>query len=383
MGTMRKAGLAALAVGSVLALGGCNLGAKVVNYDTWPNSLAGLADLDGDDDLDVLTLGSGAGVFLNDGDGALTGEAVEDPDTPAVEGHALGDVDGDGDLDRVDMGGASVYLALGDGEGGFGEPQLIEQVSSVTTVGLGDVDGDDDLDLLTTSYTYGLQVRPGDGDGGFGSPTAFDIGSAEFFSAGDLEVVDLDDDGALDVVMTGLGFDDDGNQAFVDVLLGDGDGAFGPYELYPGADGATNGPGLSLGDVDEDGDLDAVTGNTFVEALSVLAGDGDGGFGPSVEVPTAGEPLDTALGDIDGDDHLDVVSVQLGRGAAVVHFGDGEGGFAESHDIDSGGLAASRVAVGDLDGDGRDDVVTGTNGRNGDGSVVGVSLNRLRGRQHG
>ncbi len=383
MGTMRKVGAAALAVGSVLALAGCNLGTNVANYDAYPTSLADVVDLDGDDDLDVLTLGSGAGVFLNDGDGSLDGEAVEDLTWPAVEGHALGDVDGDGDLDRVDLGGGTVSLVLGAGEGGFGPAEPIVTIGTLTTVGLGDLDGDDDLDLVTTSYTYGLEVRAGDGAGGFGAPTAFDIGSAEFFSAGNLEVVDLDGDGALDVVMTGLGFDHQGNQAFVDVLLGDGEGGLGAYTLYPGPEGATNSPGLSLGDVDEDGDLDAVTGNTFVEAFSVLAGDGEGGFAAAVDVPTKGEPIDTALGDIDDDGHLDVVSVQLGRGAAEVHFGDGEGGFADAHDIDSGGQAAYRVMTGDLDGDGRDDVVTGTSGREGSGSVVGVALNRLRSRQHG
>ena len=161
--------------------------------------------------------------------------------------------------------------------------------------------------------------------------------------------------------MTGLGFDDGGNQAFVDVLLGDGDGGFAPDAPYPGADGATNGRACRSATSTRTATSTRSPATRSSRRSRCWPATGRAGSA-SVEVTTPGEPLDTALGDIDGDGHLDVVSVQLGRGAAVVHFGDGDGGFAESHDIDSGGLTAYRVAVGDLDDDGRDDVVTGTSG---------------------
>jgi hypothetical protein len=374
MGTRRTLVAMAAGLGGALALAGCNLGTRPVSYPSGLTSPSQLADLDGDGDLDVLTTGAGHGVFTNDGAGHFGTQLF--PSDRSIEKVTLGDVDEDGDLDKLDMSSGVAYLALNDGDGTFGTEQQLDLATSVNTLDVGDLDGDGHLDLVVATYPGAVQVRLGDGTGAFGDPVAFPLGTAESYGPEELQLVDLDDDGALDAVTSGLGFDAGGNQGFVGVLLGDGLGGFEPYHLYPTADRSTNGPGMSIADLDEDGNLDVVTGNTFVRVLSYLEGDGTGAFAAQVEVPTLGEPTSTAVGDIDDDGHPDVI-VGQGRGGLEVMFGDGSGAFPDSLEVASGGRLAGSVHSADVDGDGRPDLVVGHNGADGEVTSVGVLINHL------
>ncbi len=320
-------------------------------------------------------------MLLNDGEGTFEVLPAASP-AQTSESTALGDVDGDGDLDSFDTSCCAVHLARNDGDGGFSSPEQVASVYPVTEVAAADLDGDGHLDLIAANLFTGIEVRLGDGSGAFGEPVTHDLGTAESYYVNELELVDLDDDGALDVVTSGLGNDAQGNQGFVGVMRGDGAGGFGPYALHPLSDRATNGPGLSFGDLDEDGHLDVLTGNTYVAALSFLAGDGDGGLAPQVEIPVPEEVHETALTDIDGDDHLDIVVTRWNKSSALVLFGAGDGSFSETHEVASGGRNAGSVEVGDLDGDGRSDLVISHAGSDGYTGSVGVALNRLRSRQH-
>ena len=107
-------------------------------------------------------------------------------------------------------------------------------------------------------------------------------------------------------------------------------------------------------DMDRDGRLDLVAGES--NAVLVLPGDGDGGFGaPRRHVLT---PADTwvralAVADLDGDGCLDVVASTLGSGGLHVLLGDGSGGFrAVLAQAILGEPGPASIA--DVDGDGRD-----------------------------
>jgi hypothetical protein len=160
----------------------------------------------------------------------------------------------------------------------------------------------------------------------------------------------------------------------VSVLLGDGQGGFGDATLY---DVGTNPLSVAVGDFNEDGKLDLATANqgdyTYspdaLPSVGVLLGNGDGTFEPVNSLPSYGNALSVAVGDFNADGKLDlgVGSSAYGflgyYGWASVHAGDGEGNFAEPKPSQfSLGRFESATAA-DLNGDGADDLVIGDDTR--------------------
>ena len=125
--------------------------------------------------------------------------------------------------------------------------------------------------------------------------------------------------------------------------------------------GGETGNGVALGDLDGDGDLDAFVANdhtTFGEANQVWFNEGDGTF-------TAGQTMgsadghDVALGDLDGDGDLDALVVGIPPTSLLtarvwLNVGGAQGGVEGTFDGGPtfGSETAYGVALGDVDGDG-------------------------------
>ena len=130
--------------------------------------------------------------------------------------------------------------------------------------------------------------------------SAIAIGSATALS---IVVGDVDNDGDLDVVVGNEGAP---NQ----LLLNDGNGAFAEVTDSAIAVGSADTWSIALGDVDNDGDLDVVVGNSYSYANQLLLNDGSGGFAEATDSAIAVGAAMTqsiALGDVDNDGDLDVV----------------------------------------------------------------------------
>jgi hypothetical protein len=127
-------------------------------------------------------------------------------------------------------------------------------------------------------------------------------------------------------------------------------GLFGGGTDYPV--GATP-VGVAIGDFDRDGKLDLAVGNLGEASVSILLGDGNGGFSPATSIPTSQIVKQIEVADMNADGSPDIV---LLTGLTVsVLLGDGAGGFG-SPIYYSGGPYSGAVGVGDLDGDGYPDV---------------------------
>jgi hypothetical protein len=211
-------------------------------------------------------------------------------------------------------------------------------------------DGTMDLAVGAFEGTSGVEVLLGKGDGTFGPAVAYAPG----FGANALATADLNHDGNPDIVIANVAGDS------VIVLLGNGDGTFqAPVEYAVPAQPAS----VALGDFNNDGNLDIATadqGNQTPSCVSVLLGNGDGTFREPAIVtypPSGSGPLALAAGNFDGDKNLDL-AVTLGfisSGAAQILLGNGDGTFTlgASYPLDINSLA---IVTADLRSDGKTDL---------------------------
>ncbi len=131
----------------------------------------------------------------------------------------------------------------------------------------------------------------------------------------------------------------------VSVLLGHGDGSFAPKVDY-GISGTPT--SIMVGDFNLDGKPDLVVVTVGSRGLSltipsivgVLLGNGDGTFGPEVDQYTSLLLDAAAVGDFNGDGQLDLAAANTGSSTVSVLFGNGDGSFAATMDYIPGGIPA-------------------------------------------
>jgi len=268
-------------------------------------------------------------------------------------GISIGDLDGDKDLDLViskhNDGPQRVYL--NDSTGGFYAHPISPTfgINDSLDIKLGDLDGDGDLDAVVANYDAADTVWLNDGSGGFIEHDIFGL-----ISSTDLALGDLDGDGDLDAVVTrNVG---QAQRTF----LNDGYGYFSSHP-YSATFGLENSSAVELGDLDSDGDLDAVVAN-YGEPQTTWLNDGGGGFyaHPISATFGGGYSYDVALGDIDGDGYLDALVTEYVFGPTIVWRNNGSGGFTEHNSF--GYYSGRDVALGDLDGDGDLDAIVAHHG---------------------
>ena len=215
------------------------------------------------------------------------------------------------------------------------------------SVAVGDLNGDGFLDLVEANYILpGVSVGLGDGSGGFGARTDFAITGSSGGFALSVALGDLNGDGFLDVAVTVYNG--------VSVLLGDGAGGFRRADTDYAT--PTTSTSVAIGDLNGDGFLDLAVDSVPV---AVLLGNGDGTFAPPdyVYFSGSGDRYSIAVGDLNDDGIADLVTAVYGSpslgvpGSVSVLLGAPTGGFRApiSFDMSSGSRS---VAVGDLNGDG-------------------------------
>ncbi|MEM7394907.1 MAG: Ig-like domain-containing protein, partial [Verrucomicrobiota bacterium] len=179
---------------------------------------------------------------------------------------------------------------------------------------------------------------------------------AGFSFNNDVALGDLDGDGDLDAMVA---TDSAGNTVF------ENDGA-GTFSSTIVALNSQSSQAVELGDLDGDGDLDAVFANgspVFMTGQRNRIYRNDGGFVFTGIGAIGGNVVthDLKLGDLDGDGDLDLFFAN--DGANHVFFNNGTGTMTDSGQS-LGSANSQGVALGDIDGDGDLDAFVGNNGAN-------------------
>jgi hypothetical protein len=348
--------------------------ARPVHYPTGsaPSAVA-IGDLSGDGVADLATADGGSTVSVHVGlpGGGFLG-AQSHPTAFDARGVVIGDLDGDTepDLAVATTNGVSVLLNTGDGVMGAATTYL--PTGSYFSMALADLDGDDALDLvLADYYSSRVSVLLGTGAGTFGPVTHATVPSGAFAVA----VGDLDADGVPDLATVSYGV-----PGKVSVLLGTGSGGFGAAQAYSVGSLPYS---VAIGDLDDDGIPDLAVTNAGSSSqngsVSVLLGDGDGTFGPTTAIAVGPQPSSVAIADLNGDTFLDLAVanrngslIGIGTGSLSVVLSNGDGTFDPSAST-AVGAYANGVAVGDLDGDARPDVAVANSSDSGRVSVLANS----------
>jgi|GEM_PF-4737295 len=227
-------------------------------------------------------------------------------------------------------------------------------------VALGDLNGDGLLDVFVANSVDQTGRPASDAvfflDGDLLKPYSYTDGkeffpSSQTFAAYEstaVELGDVDSDGDLDAVTV--------SSDAIHVWLNDGHGLFdeSPQQIAPG------GTDAALGDLDGDDDLDVFVATS--DANRVFLNDGTGTFLDSGQRLGSRDTLSLDLGDLDGDRDLDAFVANAKGHADTVWLNDGLAGFEDSGARIAANADSGSVALADLDRDGNLDAIVGTVG---------------------
>lgn len=193
----------------------------------------------------------------------------------------------------------------------------------------------------------------------------FPVGKGPTFIA----IADVNRDGKPDLIVA------NGDDSSISVLLGDGKGNFTPAPGSPFACG--KGPNdIAVADMNGDGNPDLVIANTGTPYITILLGDGKGGFKPSTHSPFATESHPhvhgVAVGDFMGDGKPAVVTDSWGRDEVLLIPTDGQGNLTLPGKAFHADLHSDfGVRAADFNHDGHLDVVTTSQRAGGVGLLLG------------
>jgi len=352
-------------------------------------SLEGRRSLDGDAHSDLIVGETNVSPSTNDTIiyfGTPTGLDLFNPttiETQTTRGLGMADFDGDGDLDLMisnnqgDTLTSPVTTTLGEiqrHDGPFlggqdrNGPDMVYEVDEPQGLAVADFDAEDGPDFVAASYRPVSPALIGFSNNGSGTlaPTFASLGVEHVTSAEGVAVGDVNNDGVLDILY--------GSFSAQPSYMMPGFLIAGEYGFSEGLKSSRSNEtlGVSIGDVTGDGWPDAVLAQPLFDngpgevpgRLAIHVNDGAGGFSstPEIRIKTPRPFTVSATKDIDNDGHLDILVANWRFGPITIPsstaylgpFVPGSPGAPPKLEflVDDG----VATAMGDLDGDGIDDL---------------------------
>lgn len=275
----------------------------------WNTDSVILADMNNDNQTDIIAFGPGARLFLNNGSGIFNRGSFSVDNTPLENSNnliaAITDINHDGRLDIV--GCCSGQVWLNDGHAYFPKIHQSLNLPQGTHVALADLNGDSHPDLFAANTQTAIHtVWFNDGQGTFttnGRPIGINPATA-------VKLGSLNDDLHPDAVIT--------TQESIEIWFNDGQGSFSPSPQPP-----LNAPDtrfLFLADMNKDGRLDLITGSQT--GGQIWLNDGQGIFSQAMSFSYE-EDQAFAVGDVNGDGLSDIFVASMKKYQIWRGLGDG------------------------------------------------------------
>ena len=310
--------------------------------------------------------------------GVTTGTVTTNSVLSAI---AVADFDGDGNLDIAvaDEANNRVLILFGDGTGSFSAPTAATTYATgVKPVALltSDFNGDGFPDLAVVNA--GIGTSPGSvsillGNSTRGKTNTF-LAKTDYavgISPTAITTADFNADGYLDLAVTNTADSATNTASSVSIMLGSNTGTF----TAKGAVATGTDPvGIAAADFNSDGHPDLAityTTDTLGNSVSVLFGDGTGGFPTNINFPAGSGATGVVAADFASSAPDIAVADKSGNNVDVL-IGDGAGNFTAPISLPTGN-APVELAASDLTGAGSLDLVSA----NSASSTVTVTLNAL------
>ncbi len=314
-------------------------------------------DLNGDGRLDLVYADWQTDclhVLLNSASGAFT-PGPGSPHCTGIDptGLVLADFNADGKTDVAvsNFSSTSIALFLGDGAGGLtlapGSPISTGYQPILRTVA--DFNRDGRLDFASSNHgSNSITIYYGDGRGWTDSRVTYSTGAGPLGNGS----ADFNGDGWPDLAVA-CGDDDT-----VRIFLGSPTGLVqAPSHIISVPGGPA---GLLVQDVNSDGRADIATVSHRSNVLTLLISDGAGGFTrhPGGPIQTGDGPNHIAVADFTGDGIPDIAVPNLRSNDITLLTGDGSGGYLRSSISPiASGNGPTHIDAGDIDSDGRADMI--------------------------
>jgi uncharacterized membrane protein YeaQ/YmgE (transglycosylase-associated protein family) len=329
-------------------------------------------DYDNDDDLDILLTGENSSgnqitkIYRNNGNDTFID--INAGLTNVSHGSvSWGDYDNDGDLDILlsgFTGGTSRVTKVyrNDGNGMFTDINAGLTGIMCGAVAWGDYDNDGDLDILVTGDTGSISITriyENNGNESFTDINA-DLPGLYYSS---VAWGDYDNDGDLDILLIG-GYFDTTHHNISRIYRNDGNGTF--IDIEANLFGLYNGS-VAWGDYDNDGMLDVlITGEDWYNSTSfryafVYHNNGDNTF-TDINAGLTGVLFGScAWGDLDNDGYLDILltgalTTMTVTTSTIIYHNNGGNSFTDIN-TNIPDVGWSSVAWGDYDNDGDLDIL--------------------------
>jgi len=315
----------------------------------------------------LVSPADGLAAILAEGTGAFLGGSAG----PASVGRAsqpvaLGNFKGDGSPGVAYIAVSSnpnrVTIAFGNAQAGYSTTRSYVTGTNSTSVVAADFNGDGKTDLAVAyggdgTTPGGVAVLLSNGDGTFAPVVNYAAGASPI----SLAAYDLNHDGKLDLVVA----DNGASPGKVYVLLGNGNGTFGPATSF-----ATNRNPLAVTIADFNGDGNPDLAVTAADnSLSILSGSGSGTFALFSTYSTGSNPVYVAAGDFNKDGKLDLAVANKSSQTVSIFLGNGLGRFQTGPSYVTSYEPESLVIT-DYNGDGNLDIIQGS----GDARCIGPGV---------
>ncbi len=283
------------------------------------------------------------------------------------------DFDGDGNLDFAvggeDYGGNAdhegLYAFRGDGAGGWTNASTGLPITNAWGgIGMGDCDGDGNVEMYAGDEGWGTDSNSGMGaweySGGTWSSITSPVTSG---TVNDVLVKDfMLDDGNLDLVVTSSRDNTFGIKAF----YGDGQTSLTWTERSSGLPTSGEYAACNLSDINEDGLIDIIAVGYGAGGLHIY-NQTQSGWQTQTGLPssmTSGAMIGMTAGDVNNDGNIDIITGGRGSGLKMA-LGDGAFGWSECTNFPSGFTGTgswNQMDLADIDQDGDLDLIVSEEG---------------------